>query len=75
MELLYLAIGVILGISLKNKQLPTKEEINIIKSKGLKEKAQFFEPISDPEKKENERAYNEVKAWFLGNKKWQRNFK
>jgi len=53
MELLYFAIGVILGVSLKNKQLPTKEEIKVIKSKVLKEKAQFFEPISDQEKIEN----------------------
>jgi hypothetical protein len=44
--------------------------------KEVEIKRYFWEHYrSDPETKENERAYNEVRAWFLGNKKWQRNFK
>ena len=44
------------------------------KEKEIKRK--FFNDYDlDPDKKENEKAYLEYRAWYINNKKWERCFK
>ena len=51
-------------------------ETNYGSAKEKEIKRKFFNTYGlDPDKKENEKAYLEYRAWYIGNKKWERCFK